>query len=161
MAGELEVRVRPFYCGSQGADWQVSNCDNCQKRGHYTNGKTDWVWQCDIQQAVDFAYVSDGKVSAPIAARMGFEKDRYGWRCNELIPVMPIAEYFASIAPPKTKLAPLRLRLGRSLRAAWIFWIKPWDREDHDCYEGLRSPWLAWSVAWGIHDDDQVMDGRQ
>lgn len=48
------------------------------------------------------------------------------------------------------QLRPLHRRVFRALRLTLSLWIKPWDRGDHDCYEGLRSIKLAWEVAWGI-----------
>lgn len=68
--------VRPFYCGSQFADWIDKNCENCKKSQ-----------RCDIQDALDEAYMGDGTVTAEIAKRMNYENKvpgYYSWPCNEV-----------------------------------------------------------------------------
>jgi hypothetical protein len=140
-------------------DWESWNCSNCQKGGYYADKEQqrEWVWRCEIQEQMSAAFWNDDNaVSAPIAARMGLLSNpgSHKWRCNELVEIMPTEEYYRRyLKPPATRLRPLRQRLRSALSATWEFWIKPWDREDHDYYEGLRSPWLAWSVAWHIHHD--------
>jgi hypothetical protein len=148
---------RPFYCGTQGADWRESNCGNCHRSA-----------DCEILTALDDAYCGTGEVSEEIARRMGYlladgstKLLRYGWRCTELEEVEPISTYAKRLAPPPTKLCPLWKRVRRTLSAAWTFWIPPWDRADHDCYSSLRSPVLAWQVAWDIHHDDTARQGAK
>lgn len=77
-----DARRLPFHCGTQGADWDARNCDQCRKRWREEEGD---VWPCDIQKAVFLAYWDDGTVSADIAKRMGLPKDGlvYNWDCTE------------------------------------------------------------------------------
>jgi hypothetical protein len=153
----MSERISPFSCGSQMGDWETKNCANCHLQGYYRDEqRNDWAWRCDIQKAIGESYIGDGTVSEDIARRMGAidNETRYGWRCNELICIEPIERYAKRFERPMRRLCPIWKRASRALSAAWEFWIKPWDREDYDCYSGLRSPWLAWKVAWGIHDDD-------
>jgi hypothetical protein len=151
--------MRPFYCGTQYADWETWNCENCRKQGRYADAdKTDWRWSCELQRALGEAYLGDGSVSEDVARSIGYigNEARHNWECPEATPIIPRAEWAERLRPPPTRLAPLWLRARRALSAAWELWIKPWDRGDYDCYEGLRSPWLAWSVAWGIWKDYRV-----
>lgn len=71
-----ENSKRPFYCGSQYADWQEKNCEHCKKDQ-----------KCDIQDALYEAYVGDGTVTESISARMNYSSDEpsyYCWPCNEV-----------------------------------------------------------------------------
>lgn len=144
-------RVRPFYCGTQKADWLADNCGNCHK-GY--NEKTDKHY-CQIEEALDQAYFGDGYIESGIAARMGMPEV---WRCREQDPIYAPERFAAHYAPPKTVMRPLYWRVMQAVSAAWEFWIKPWDREDHECYEGLRSPKLAWDTAWRIWHDAKMVD---
>ncbi len=70
---------RPFSNASEFGDWVFSNCERCKKK--YTDG-----WRCNIQYALDKAYMSDGKVTNNIAQRMGLldNMDKYIWQCPEI-----------------------------------------------------------------------------
>jgi hypothetical protein len=76
-----EIRVRPFHCGSQYADWESRNCDNCTKGLKIGRAR----FRCPLQKAITIAYWDDGTVSEDIADRIGVPKagDRWGWRCPE------------------------------------------------------------------------------
>ncbi len=144
--------IRPFYCGTQGADWQTNNCENCHMRGFYRDqkGQNDFEWRCDIQRAIDGAYIGDGSVTDEIGRRMGAigNETAHGWRCPELIEIEPIAKYAKRFERPKTRLMPLWKRLRNTWRAAREL------REDSYCATEFRIDWrLAWQVAWGIHHD--------
>lgn len=69
---------RPFSSGAQFADWRDLNCNKC-KKGYVTN------WNCDIEHALDYAYIVNGHVSDSIAARMGREEKKYLWTCHEFV----------------------------------------------------------------------------
>lgn len=76
-----EETIRPFHCGTQAADWTEANCRRCAR-----GAPDDGSWPtCDIEAALVEAYVGDGRVSLPIAKRMGvIEYSRhYGWPCSE------------------------------------------------------------------------------
>jgi hypothetical protein len=147
---------RPFYCGTQSLDWKTWNCDNCQK-GYDCTTKT---WRCDLEEKIDLAYFGDGSVTEDIARRMGClgNEGKHNWRCGELVEIMPTEEYYECfLKPPVTCLAPLWLRVWRSLRFAFNLWIPLWrPKEDIWGVLGRISLWTAWDVAWGIHHDDRV-----
>jgi hypothetical protein len=72
----MSDRVRPFWCGSQSADWEDSNCWNgCAKNG------PEAAQECEILEALTEAYFGDGTVSAEIAGKMGYREDRFVWPC--------------------------------------------------------------------------------
>jgi hypothetical protein len=68
------TKARPFYCGTQFADWAARNCDNC------TVGK-----DCEIGQACATAFFGDGSFAPAMAKRMGWTGDvtEYTWDCPE------------------------------------------------------------------------------
>jgi len=72
-------RIRPFYCGSQAADWFASNCGRCAKSLYDASS----IPLCDIERALQVAEDGDGIVSIDIAVRMGVAIDRLVWRCGE------------------------------------------------------------------------------
>jgi len=67
---------RPFSSGTEFADWKENNCKQCAK-GYDSN------WHCDIEYALDYAYVTDGHVPDEIADRMEKEEKEYLWFCPE------------------------------------------------------------------------------
>lgn len=140
-----EQRNRPFYCGTQGADWELGNCGNCQKASAHGG-------QCDIEYAlfVD-AYFGDGTVPESIFERMNRAK---GF-CRERVTVEDDAAYFKSIAPPPTRLAPLWLRLWRTISSAVTFYTAPWKRNPDDPWSQIGAS-LCLQLAWGIHKDGRV-----
>lgn len=76
-----EKTFSPFHSGSQYADWTCSNCDHCKKYNYEDHDKS-----CDIDQALLFACMDDGKVTMDIAKRMNAikYKDHFNWPCGEL-----------------------------------------------------------------------------
>jgi hypothetical protein len=68
------TKARPFYCGTQFADWTARNCDKC------TVGK-----DCEIGQACATAFFGDGSFTPAMARRMGWSGDvaEYTWDCPE------------------------------------------------------------------------------
>jgi hypothetical protein len=156
---EQEERCTPFYCGSQSADWETVNCDNCHMRGFYRDqeGQRDFEWRCDIQRAFNEAYMGDGTVSAEIGKRMGADENvaSHGWRCPELILIEPVAVYAKRFERPVRRLAPLWKRLRSAWESARETW-NPWWGPEEDIYGvmGRIDLRLAWSIAWGLHHDD-------
>jgi hypothetical protein len=81
--GEMtEIRIQPFYCGSQYMDWLTANCERCKK---YDLEQSS----CEIDSALFEACIDDGTVSEEIAVRMGFLVDgkqngNYNWMCPEV-----------------------------------------------------------------------------
>ncbi len=146
-----ETRVSPFHCGSQMGDWETKNCNNCHLQGYYRDqeNQNNWVWRCDIQKAVGEAYIGDGMVSGDIAERMGATRNElaYGWRCNELVTIEPIAVYAKRFERPQTQLLPLWKRL----RMAWESAREYREASYADEYDiGWR---LSWQIAWGVYHD--------
>lgn len=146
----LDTKYRPFYCGSQFADWGTRNCRNCHKDGP----------GCDIYNALTIAYCGDGAVSREVARRMGYlgNEMSHNWDCLERENILPPAEWRERLKPPPTGTAPLWVRLRRALGFALELWISPW-RPEEDIYgvPGRISLRTAWSVAWGIHRNDRAL----
>ncbi len=74
----------PFYCGTQGMDWQEANCLRCKKLTDEPGGFENII--CDIDRALSEAFWKDGSVSKEIAERMGYldNKGYYCWMCPEV-----------------------------------------------------------------------------
>jgi len=87
MSTEPADRHIPFYCGSQKMDWHCYNCSNCTK-GYDDEAR---AWRCDLEKAIDNAFMGDGSVSAEIAKRMGEPEDCrvHNWRCPEFVAAPP------------------------------------------------------------------------
>lgn len=77
---------RPFYCGSQAADWQSRNCFHCQKMRLDDDGFMDRS-DCEIDAAILTGYFGDGTIPDDIARRMGYTEspDEYTWDCPEKV----------------------------------------------------------------------------
>jgi len=69
---------RPFYCGSQFGDWKARNCDRCVK-GYDIN------WHCELEQALDDAYMDVGQVNEGVYHRIGADENKLAntWDCPE------------------------------------------------------------------------------
>lgn len=82
----MDGRIRPFSNGSQYVDWTARNCDRCAKQ-------FDWEAQeshCDIEAALSFACIDDGRITAEIARRAGITDEtrtHYTWDCPERLPI--------------------------------------------------------------------------
>ena len=70
---------RPFYCGSQYSDWVSENCERCSRGYDYEAG----TWRCELQRALDEAYLDTGEVADEVAERIGYREGLYIWRCAE------------------------------------------------------------------------------
>ena len=124
-----ENRVRPFSCGTEGADWIASHCDRCTKRipddADYTG------YKCDIQRALGDAYMTDGTVSADIGRRLGYSPTtgQIAWPCPE---VEWSAEWLAEC----------------KRRATWSYRVRKWwftrRRNWRRWYDGKRDKWIEW-----------------
>jgi hypothetical protein len=74
-AGE---RVIPFSNGSQSVDWDARNCDRCSKVD-YDKGTSN----CQLYDALQEAYFTDGTIDAETGKRLGFVDTAYTWDCPE------------------------------------------------------------------------------
>lgn len=79
-----KVKYYPFSCGSQYADWMLSNCDRCKKYKYELEDENDFP--CEIDRALLSAFWDDGGVTREIARRMGYfkNKGKYNWMCTEV-----------------------------------------------------------------------------
>jgi len=66
-------KVKPFDSGTQYVEWVARNCNRCK----YGFTESDW-YQCEIQYALDLAFITDGHVDRYIAEAMGW-KDQVPW----------------------------------------------------------------------------------
>lgn len=88
----MSERIHLFSNGTQSMDWMASNCDRCTKAGDISERGSS---KCELFEAIGDAGASDGRVSAEMAARLGYAETRYVWMCPELhLPGMarPLAE---------------------------------------------------------------------
>lgn len=79
-------RVYVFSCGSQYVDWLDNNCCGCRKQADPEASLDEMP--CDIERALSWAAVDDGRIPLPVADRMGktANKGRYSWPCPERDP---------------------------------------------------------------------------
>ena len=63
----MRDRVVPFSSGTEYAEWVAANCDRCKY------GFDDW-YNCEIQIALDMAYLDDGTIPGYIAAAIGCQE---------------------------------------------------------------------------------------
>jgi hypothetical protein len=70
-------KIKPFYCGSQAAEWKCRNCFECVKG--YDDDKSKW--NCDIELAIDEAFMNDGSMTKEMADAMGYNDKAYSWDC--------------------------------------------------------------------------------
>ena len=77
-------RVRPFSCGRYFRDWKSRNCQRCALQWQAGQG-----YQCDIEAALDYAYMDDGKVTTTIGKLLGFDGQHVAEDCQarELVEV--------------------------------------------------------------------------
>lgn len=70
--------MRPFDNGTQFMAWRHRNCVRCAKQ--WNNG-----YFCEIEMALDEAYITDGEITAEIAKRMQLSNyyTFYTWDCPE------------------------------------------------------------------------------
>jgi hypothetical protein len=79
--------VRPFSNGLQYMDWLCNNCDECSKQAD-PDASLDEM-PCEIERALAWACLDDGRIPLAIAERMGQTRypDRYSWPCKERDPM--------------------------------------------------------------------------
>ena len=81
----MSDRIRIFSSGPQWVDWQNCNCCRCYKSINTEDEVWDTAdWKCDLEEALCYASISDGTVSAEQAKRLGFDCGRYVWPCSEV-----------------------------------------------------------------------------
>ena len=69
-------RVRPFSKGSEFTGWKAFNCQRCVLRWEAGQG-----YQCDIEAALDYAYMDDGKVRITIGKLLKFDGEHVAEDC--------------------------------------------------------------------------------
>lgn len=145
----------PFSNGSQGADWRESNCERCKKRLDDFADTTEY--RCEIQRAIDNAYMTDGTVSSEIGVRMGHSANpiAYVWQCPE---VEWSEEWKAEVKRRRKwsyriPLQWFQMRSGLA-RWAWKKWtdLVEWRRmpiahrkADHE--NGCWAEWCMWAMS--------------
>ena len=78
-------RIRPFSCGSEFADWKRQNCEGCTLRWQEGLAQEGHGWQCDIEAALDYAYIDNGSVTLEIGRRMRFDGVNIADPCPERV----------------------------------------------------------------------------
>lgn len=70
-----------FANGTQFLAWRSRNCTRCVKQ--WAENK----YSCEIEKALDAAYINDGLVDRKILERMGFSMNanKYTWDCPERV----------------------------------------------------------------------------
>lgn len=89
-----ETMIRPFANGIEYGAWTTANCDGCAKRFD----EATWHFRCDIEHALNAAYVRDGLIPVAIFRRMG----RRAADGRPRGPETPCAEYRADPARAPT-----------------------------------------------------------
>jgi len=74
-------RVHLFANGSQFGDWMYNNCEQCP----LWPNDAEWP-DCELNEAIMRASISDGTVSAEEAQALGYPDDVrvYVWRCKKM-----------------------------------------------------------------------------
>lgn len=77
--------MRPFSNGTEYDLWTEANCGCCRKAADRNNPPARC--ECDIEEALVEACISDGEVGDDIARRMGAigHKPGYIWICPECV----------------------------------------------------------------------------
>jgi hypothetical protein len=72
--------IRPFYCGSQFADWEDHSCARCASSGQdYAEDGGEYHWgTCEMEDALTEACIGSGSVEKGLAERHGFWYDENG-----------------------------------------------------------------------------------
>ncbi len=73
-------RVRPFAEGSEFVDWKRRNCDRCTLRWQEGRGRDAYL--CDIESALDYAYMDDGTVTETVGGLMRFDGEHVADDCQ-------------------------------------------------------------------------------
>lgn len=153
----MSDRIRPFYCGSQWADFQCSNCDRCTK----DYDVKDESYRCDLQQLIDEAALGDGTVSIETARRMGIvdaTRGHFLWPCAE---VDWTPEWKAEWQRRQTlryrigkALLDVRRRIRKEISDRWrrlrqcVLWPIAERRGMRDP-DGCWSAWCGWAMGYG------------
>lgn len=74
----MSEKIRPFSNGQEYRIWLRKNCESCKKNVLRIND--EYISQCDIEEALALAMVTDGKVTNEIYERMG---DPLEFECPE------------------------------------------------------------------------------
>ena len=93
----MAERVRPFSNGTEFMAWTEGNCDRCGKGMLYDEQTEEMTFRCPIEEALNGADADDGRLSAEMAARMGYPQAAYHvsgvrywvWPCPEFSEFAP------------------------------------------------------------------------
>lgn len=82
----MSDKVYIFSNGAQFTDWQLSNCERCKKSSvnDPDDDGTNWPLRCEIESALVYAAMDDGKVTPEIRERSGYKDGYYNWQCSEV-----------------------------------------------------------------------------
>lgn len=73
-------RVRPFSRGCDFKCWKAFNCRRCTLRWEAGQG-----YHCDIEAALDYAYLDDGSVTVGIGKSLKFDGEHVAEDCPERV----------------------------------------------------------------------------
>ena len=72
--------MHPFSNGTEYGAWTAANCDRCQ----FGYSEIAQHWPCDLEKAINSAYVNDGSIAMDIAERIGLSiRGDLCTRCHE------------------------------------------------------------------------------
>lgn len=79
MNSHTDKKYKPFWSGSQSADWIAKNCGTCKKG--FDNNRNRF--RCDWEMALCIASIEDGQVTEEVAKAIGYldQKEGYIWEC--------------------------------------------------------------------------------
>ena len=75
-------RIQPFGNGEEYLYWRLKNCDQCKKDVELIDD--EYITHCDIEEAITWGSVTDGKIGMDIYERMGLPDK---WDCPEREPI--------------------------------------------------------------------------
>jgi hypothetical protein len=76
----MTERVRPFAKGADFLCWRRRNCDRCTLRWQAGQG-----YQCDLEAALDYAYMDKKGVTVVIGECLKFDGERVAEDCPDRV----------------------------------------------------------------------------
>lgn len=86
IAAEKASRIRVFDTGTQFADWEMRNCDQCWKSfANQPRQRKDGKSKCELDYELTAACMGDGRISPQVGERIGYKPGAqiYTWDCPE------------------------------------------------------------------------------